>query len=61
MKWQKPPAPLVFLPPAATTTKCLPTHKYPAPNPPPSVPGCGGSQRGIISHQGGAMLLQTLL
>lgn len=25
------------------------------------MPGCGGSQRGIISHRGGAMLLQTLL
>lgn len=43
------------LPPATPQTHALPHHH------PPPVPGCGGCQRGIVSHRGGAMLLRPLL
>lgn len=62
---EKPPAPPC---PCLLTASChnhqMPPntqiHRLPPP-PTPPVPGCGGSQCGIISHRGGAMLLRPLL
>lgn len=50
------------MPTEAQISGSQPPRLPPTPNThTPLMPGCGGSQRGIISHRGGAMLLQTLL